>query len=71
MNCISWNCRGIGSKGFVPLIRDIAHEYDASLIFLLEIHAKGERVKNFVRRTRFDGFCCIDSEGQAGGIIAL
>lgn len=71
MNIISWNCRGIGHKGFVPLIKDVAKEYDSSLIFLLEIHASGERVRKFARRTGFDGFFIIDSDGQAGGIIAL
>lgn len=71
MNCISWNCRGIGGKGLVPLIKDISKEYDASMIFLLETHASGEKVRKFIKRTGFDGYHSIDSEGQAGGIIAL
>lgn len=71
MNIISWNCRGIGQKGFVPLIKDVSKEYDTSLIFLLEVHASGERVRKFARRTGSDGFFIIDSDDQAGGIIAL
>lgn len=71
MNVISWNCRGIGQKGFVPLIKDISREYDASMIFLLEIHASGDRVKKFVSKTGFDGSYSVDSMGQSGGILAL
>lgn len=71
MSVISWNCRGIGQKGFIPLIKDITREYDASMIFLLEIHASGDRVKRFVAKSGFDGSHVIDSMGHSGGIIAL
>lgn len=71
MNIISWNYRGIGHKGFVPLVKDIAKEYNASMIFFLEIHASGDKVRKFVKRIDFDGSFIIDSNGQAGGIVAL
>lgn len=71
MNVISWNCRGIGQKGFVPLIKDISREYDATMIFLLEIHPSGERVRKIVSKMGFDGSHITESMGQAGGIIAI
>lgn len=71
MNAISWNCRGIGNKGFVPLIKDISREYDATMIFLLEIHASGDRVRKIVSKMGFDGSLIIESLGQSGGIIAI
>lgn len=38
MNIIAWNCRGVGSKSFPGLIRDLKVKYEASLMFLFETH---------------------------------
>lgn len=71
MNFVTWNCRGALAKGFTGLVKDIRKEYDATLIFLLETHASGEKARRQARRTGFTGNFIIDSHGQAGGIWCL
>lgn len=68
MNFISWNCRGIGAKGFITLVKDLRREYGASLIFLMETHSSGQRVANQAKRIGLLDNFIVDSRGQVGGI---
>lgn len=71
MNVMSWNCRGIGAKGFTCLVKDIRRNYEASLIFLLETHSSGELAQRKIKKMGFTGNFIVDSVGQAGGIWCL
>lgn len=71
MNFISWNCRGVLAKGFTGLVKDIRREYEASLIFLLETHASGDKARNQAKKTGLTGNFIIDSQGHSGGIWCL
>jgi hypothetical protein len=63
MNYISWNCRGIGSKGFKTLVKDICREYNSSMIFLLETHAKEEKALCWAKKFGLDGCYIQGSQG--------
>lgn len=71
MNFITWNCRGVGAKGFPMLIKDLCREYEASLVFLLETHASGQMAQQRVKKMGFSGSFIVDSQGQSGGIWCL
>lgn len=71
MNFLTWNCRGTAARGFVPLIKDIKREYDASLMFLLETHSTEKAAKKQVKKMGFSGSHIVESNGQAGGIWCL
>ncbi|XP_052112461.1 uncharacterized protein LOC127744218 [Arachis duranensis] len=71
MNIISWNCRGVGSKTFPSLIRDLRHEYSANLFFLLETHVNGIRGNQIRHKIGFDQSFVVDATGHAGGIWCL
>lgn len=71
MNCLVWNCRGTGAKGFPSLIKDMKREYGTSMIFLLETHADANLTKKQIRKTGFSGSYVVESNGQLGGIWCL
>ncbi|XP_025682381.1 uncharacterized protein [Arachis hypogaea] len=71
MNIISWNCRGVGSKAFPSLIRDLRYEYGANMFFLLETHVSGARGNQIRGKIGFDSSFVMDAVGHAGGIWCL
>ncbi|XP_025608011.1 uncharacterized protein [Arachis hypogaea] len=71
MNIISWNCRGVGSKAFPSIIRDLRKEYEASFLFLLETHVSGSRGKQIRDRLGFDSSFVVEAVGHSGGIWCL
>lgn len=71
MNFMSWNCRGICSKGFTSLVKDIRKNYECSLIFLSETHSSGDMAQKKIKKMGFAGTFVVDSVGQGGGIWCL
>ncbi|XP_016204864.1 uncharacterized protein LOC107645364 [Arachis ipaensis] len=71
MNVISWNCRGLGSKAFPSLIRNLRHEYGANIFFLLETHVSGVRGNQIRDKIEFDKSFVVDAVGHAGEIWCL
>lgn len=71
MNFLTWNCRGTSAKEFSSLVKDLRMRYIASMFFLLETHASGDRAKKQVAKTGFSGSFLLDSHGQSGGIWCL
>nr|XP_025664883.1 uncharacterized protein LOC112763420 [Arachis hypogaea] len=67
----SRNRRGVGSKTFPSLIRDLRHEYGANMFFLLETHVSGVRGNQIRDKIGFDKSFVVDAVGHAGGIWCL
>ncbi|RYR76113.1 hypothetical protein Ahy_A01g000707 [Arachis hypogaea] len=63
--------RGVGSKAFPSLIRDLRHEYGANMFFLLETHVSGVRGNQIRDKIGFDTSFVVDAVGHAGGIRCL
>ena len=49
MNLIIWNCRGVSSKGFVAMVKDLSLRYQSNFVCLLETHVGGSRVGKIVK----------------------
>lgn len=71
MNFTTWNCQGIGMKGFVNLICDISLKFSISLMFLLETCAYINKAKRIAHRTGFDDIFLQESIGQSDEIWCL
>ncbi|XP_052107411.1 uncharacterized protein LOC127740479 [Arachis duranensis] len=71
MNILAWNCRGVSSKGFPIMIRDLTYRYNLKLCILLETHVSGTKVEGIIRKLGFDSWCISDAEGFSGGIWCL
>ena len=48
MNCISWNCRGLGNQGTVQELALLVREKDPSALFLSETWMDEDRLEVFV-----------------------
>lgn len=53
MNILVWNCRGVASKGFVPLIRDLRKEFSSSFMVLMKTHVTGANANRIIKRLSF------------------
>jgi hypothetical protein len=68
MNCLGWNCRGVGGKPTVRDLGEITRATKASMIFLCETRQKVEKVRRLRGRLGLRGFTGVDSEGLSGGL---
>jgi hypothetical protein len=68
MNCLSWNCRGLGNPSTVRELRTIVKQEGPSLLFIMETKIKGKKVENLQRLLGFAGCFAVDSNGLSGGI---
>ena len=68
MNCLSWNCRGLGNPATVRELRKIVKQEGPSLLFVMETKIKGIKVENLKSLLGFSGCFVIDSDGVSGEI---
>ena len=45
MNCISWNCRGLGQSRAILKLMELVQKYSLSIIFLMETRSKESFLK--------------------------
>ena len=68
MNCLSWNCRGVGNK---PTVRDLValvRATESKIVFLCETRQSAEKVRRLRARLGLRGFAGVDSVGLSGGL---
>ena len=46
MNCISWNCYGLGRPGAVLELTEMVKKHSPSIVFLMETRSKANTLKN-------------------------
>ncbi|KAF7812620.1 putative ribonuclease H protein At1g65750 family [Senna tora] len=63
MNYIIWNSRGIGSKSFPSLVRDLKRGHKVDFLVVLEPHQCGSNAVNFIRKFGFDEHDRVDASG--------
>lgn len=68
MNCIAWNCRGIGNAATVRDLCALVQEEGSQIVFLSETRQKVERVKRLRTRLGVRGFAGVSNEGMSGGL---
>ena len=68
MNCISWNCRGLGNPETVRELHDLVKREVPTLVFVSETKIEGRRVSDLTTRLGFEGCYPVSSDGLSSGL---
>ena len=68
MNCITWNCRGLGNPETVRELQDLVKMEGPTLVFLCETKIEGRRVSELTNRFGFEGCYPVNSASLSGGL---
>ena len=63
-----WNCRGVGSKDFIPKSLTLIESQDPYIIVLVEIGTEIDRGVVVLNALKFDCFEVVEGEGFIRGI---
>ncbi|XP_074356116.1 uncharacterized protein LOC141695803 [Apium graveolens] len=71
MNCLSWNCRGLGNPRAIRVLSDLVKVRKPDFLFLSETFSNASRIE--VLRIKFGFFQCfsVDSVGHSGGLAVF
>lgn len=68
MNCLSWNCRGIGNATTVQELCALVKEASSQFVFLCETRQPVDKIKRLRNRLGLRGFAGVSSDGMSGGL---
>ena len=68
MNCISWNCRGLGRPRAVLELTEMVKKYSPSIIFLMETRSKICRLKNLRSKLKVENVHIVPRHNTGGGL---
>jgi ribonuclease HI len=69
MNCISWNCRGLGNQGTVQELARIMRIKDPSVLFLSETWMDDDRLELLHCRFHFSNKFVVKRINKGGGLV--
>ena len=68
MNCLVWNCRGLGNLRTVRELGDLIREKDSSIVFVAETWTDEAKLDQILRDINFDNKRVVPREGCRGGL---
>lgn len=68
MRVLSWNCRGMESKGTISYLREIWHKNRPNFLFLAETKQAATFVQDFQAHFGYDNLVTVDPIGRSGGL---
>ena len=71
MNCLSWNCRGIGNSRTVRALHNLVQQYNPNIVFLMETKIGAKRMVKVRERIGLPNGLILPSEGKSGGMALL
>ncbi|XP_074356683.1 uncharacterized protein LOC141696441 [Apium graveolens] len=71
MNCLSWNCRGLGSLRAVRLFGDLLKSRNPDFVFLSETLVETKVIKKLSEKFGFFDYFAIDKVGRGGGLAIM
>ncbi|KAK4265131.1 hypothetical protein QN277_026221 [Acacia crassicarpa] len=71
MNVMIWNSRGIGSKSFPSLVRELKQYYKLDFLAILETRSDMIKTERRIRSLGFNNYSFIAAKGYSGGIWCL
>ncbi|WCJ43898.1 hypothetical protein M5689_024607 [Euphorbia peplus] len=71
MNCISWNCRGLGNPRAVRCLGDLLKSQNPNLVFLIETLVYSSKIESLRRKFNFNYKFVVDCRGHSGGLVVL
>lgn len=70
MNCLFWNCQGLGTALTIPILGDILRAQRPDVMFLSETKGTSHDIEGLKRRWNLNGIA-VDKVGQSGGLALL
>ena len=71
MNCLSWNCRGLGIPRRVRELSDLVRAKGPKLLFLMETKKKNSYLEKVRCHLKFDNLFVVPRRHQSGGLAFL
>ena len=71
MNFLSWNCRGLGNPLTVLALQDIMSRFLPSVIFLMEVKIRRNKMEGIKRKLRYEGLFYVEGINNEGGLALL
>ena len=71
MNFLSWNCRGLGNPQRVLALPDIMSRFLPSVIFLMEVKLRRNKMEDIKRKLRYEGLFYVEGINNGGGLALL
>ncbi|XP_050242494.1 uncharacterized protein LOC126691502 [Quercus robur] len=68
MNCISWNCRGLGRPRAVLELTELVKKHSPTIVFLMETRAKEQYLKNFCKKLHLENVFIVPRNNTGGGL---
>ena len=68
MNCLSWNCRGLGQPRAVLELTEMVKKYSLSIIFLMETRSKEGFLKKLCSKLHADNVFIVPRTNTGGGL---
>ena len=69
MNCISWNCRGLGQTRAVLELTELVKKHSPTMVFLMETRAKDDFLKRLCTKLQFDKWFIVPRINTGGGLV--
>jgi hypothetical protein len=69
MNCISWNCRGLGNLGTIQELAQLVRLKDPSVLFLSETWTDEDRLEVLRCRFHFSNKFVVKRINKGGGLV--
>lgn len=71
MNCLSWNCRGLGIPRAVRCLGDVLRTQKPDIVFLIETLSLDVRINELCRKFGYAHHFTVDSIGRSGGLALM
>ena len=68
MNCINWNCRGLGKSRAVLELIEMVKKYSPNIVFLMETRSKERYLKNLYRKLDMENLFIVPRHNTGGGL---
>lgn len=71
MNCLAWNCRGLGNPRAVRCLGELLKTHKPTVVFLIETLVDKNRMEGLRRKFGYDSCFAVDVRGRSGGLAAM
>ncbi|XP_074327496.1 uncharacterized protein LOC141665410 [Apium graveolens] len=71
MNCVSWNCRGLGKPRTVRVLCDLVKDRNPDILFLSETISVSRKIEELRIKMGYDSCFSVDKVGRSGGLAVF
>ena len=71
MNCIRWNCIGLGKPRVVQALKELLNSKRPDVVFLFEMLVKYSKIEIVWKELNFDNCFAVDMYGKGSGLAVF